>query len=65
MDEKERRKADEDREAARDRLSRIVKKASECRNHHDPERLARQRDSNPNAPRGVTWAELGRRFRTL
>ena len=65
MSEMERRKADKEIEAAQDRLKHFVKKASECKGHHDPERLARYRDGRPNAPHGVIWAELGRKWRMM
>lgn len=47
------------------RLKKFVKKASQCKNHHDPERLARAKEGREGAPRGVSWAELGRRYRTM
>lgn len=62
MSEMERRKADKEAEAAQHRLKRFVKKASQCKNHHDPERLQRIRDGREAEPRGVTWRQLGRRF---
>ena len=52
-------------EAAKKRLKNFCKRASECKNHHDPERLARAREGREGAPRGVGWAELGRRYRTM
>lgn len=51
-------------EAAKERLTYFCRPTSQCKNHHDPERLARHREGRDGAPRGVTWAELGRRYRT-
>ena len=62
MSEMERRKADNETEAAQDRVKRFVKKASACTNYHDPERLKRHREGRQAEPRGMTWRELGRRF---
>ena len=47
-------------EAAQDRLKRFVKKASECTNYHDPERLRRMREGRENEPRGISWTKLAR-----
>lgn len=52
-------------EAANERLKKFVKKASQSKNHHDPERLARAKEGRDGAPRGMSWAELGRRYRTM
>lgn len=52
-------------EAAKERLRKFCKRASECKNYHDPERLARVKEGREHAPRGVSWAELGRRYRTM
>jgi hypothetical protein len=52
-------------EAAKAWLKGFAKKASECKNHHDPERMRRVQEGREHEPRGVSWAELGRRFRTM
>lgn len=65
MSEMERHKADKEIEAAKARLKRFAKKASECTNYHDPERLKRSREGGQAEPHGVTWRELGRRYRVL
>lgn len=51
-------------EAAKERLKGFIKPASQV-SHHDAERLARYREGREGAPRRVTWAELGRRYRTM
>lgn len=48
-------------EAARERLERFAKPASQCRNYHDPDRFERHRQEKPTAPHGVSWAELGQK----
>ncbi len=62
-----RKKGDEQAEieAAKQRLKGFAKPASQCKNHHDPERLARAKEGRENSPHGVSWAELGRRHRTM
>lgn len=52
-------------EAAKARLKKFCKPASQCKNHHDPERLARAKEGRENEPRGMAWAELGRRYRVM
>jgi hypothetical protein len=52
-------------EAAKERLKKFCKRASQCKNYHDPERLARAKEGREGAPRAVSWAELGRRYRTM
>jgi hypothetical protein len=52
-------------EAVKERLKKFVKKAGECKDHLDSERLARVKEGREGAPRGMSWAELGRRYRTM
>jgi penicillin V acylase-like amidase (Ntn superfamily) len=51
--------------AAKERLRKFCRPASECKNHHNLERLRRWRDGKQGTTRSVTWAELGRHLRTL
>lgn len=52
-------------EAARERFRRCCRPASQSKNYHDPERLARHREGREGAPRGVSWAELGWQYRLM
>jgi hypothetical protein len=52
-------------EAAKERLKRFCKRASECKNYHDPERLAAAKEGREYVPRANGWAAVGRRFRTM
>jgi hypothetical protein len=51
-------------EAAKERLKRFCKRASECTNYHDPERLLAAKEGREYLPRSV-WAELGRKFQII
>jgi hypothetical protein len=51
-------------EAAKERLKRFCKRASECKNYHDPERWAAAKEGREYVPRS-TWRELARRFRMI
>lgn len=51
-------------EAAKERLKNFIKPASQV-NHHDPERMARYREGRQDAPRVISWAELGRKWRMV
>jgi len=57
-----RKKKDEQAEikAAEERLAKFCRPGSQCKNNHDPERLARWRDGRQSEPRIISWAELGR-----
>jgi len=57
-----RKKKDEQAEikAAEERLAKFCRPGSQCKNNHDPERFRRWREGQENAPRSVSWAELGR-----
>lgn len=46
--------------AAKERLARFVKTASQCMDHYDPERMRRVKEGRENEPRGVSWSELAR-----
>ena len=50
--------------AAKERLNGFIKPASRV-NHHDSERMARVREGRQDAPRVVSWAELGRKWRMI
>lgn len=60
-----RKKEDEQAEieAAKERLKKFVKKASECNDHFDPERMARVKEGREGAPRGMSWRELAKSLR--
>lgn len=47
-------------EAAKERLKKFCRPASQCRNRHDPERFERWREGRQNEPRACRWDELGR-----
>jgi hypothetical protein len=51
-------------EAAKDRLKRFCKRASECKNYHDPERLAAAKEGHEYEPRNA-WRELARKFQCI
>jgi hypothetical protein len=51
-------------EAAKERLRRFGKPASQCKGHHDPERFAAAKQGRKFVPRSV-WAELGRKFQII
>lgn len=52
-------------EAEIEPLRKFCKRASECKNYHDPQRLARTKEGREHAPRTISWAELGRRYWTM
>ena len=60
MSDTEYRKAEKETEAAQDRLKRFVKKASEFKNYHDPDRMQRVKEGREHEPQGMTWRELAR-----
>lgn len=67
MEERMRTEPDEQDEiaAAKERLKKFAKPASQCKNHHDPEQLARYRERREHAPHGVSWGELARTLRAM
>jgi hypothetical protein len=52
-------------EAAKERLKRFCKRASECKNYHDPERLKAAKEGREYVPRANGWAWIARRYRTV
>lgn len=47
-------------EAARERLRRFARPASQATNSHDPERLGRWKRGMQHAPHIASWAEVAR-----
>jgi hypothetical protein len=45
-------------EAAKERLKSFCKRASECKNYHDPERLAAAKEGREYVPQ--RWSDFGR-----
>ena len=56
---------DEESTKAKARLKQFSRPATQCKNHHDAGWMKRVQEGREDAPRIVSWSELGRRWRFL